>query len=307
MSGPMRISERGTKTEQRLVRALKNERLSGASRERMAAAIGIGVGVGIGATAASVSAAATAGTASTAASLGAVTSKSATWLGSLGIAKIVGAVVVGGILASATVAEFAHVGGWAGERSPTVQAEPRRPSAPAPVRTSAPMSQGGAAPDLPPGVPVGAGVAKEPLPPPPVPPVAPVPRARAAEATSGTLAIAPYGPKREESSEQKRENAQAPGPTLGDETAELEQAQRALGADRAADALALLDRHDRDFPSPMLDLEADLLRIEVLAALGRTREARARGEAFLAAHPGAPQARHVQTLLSKIDGASNNP
>jgi hypothetical protein len=95
--------------------------------------------------------------------------------------------------------------------------------------------------------------------------------------------------------------------TLSDEIAALDGARRALDANQAREALALLDRHDRDFSPAALDVEASVLRIQALAALGRTGEARSLASSFLLAHPDLPQARRVKTLMSNIDTPSSNP
>jgi hypothetical protein len=286
MKAPTRLFESGTETEQRLVRALRSARPSAASRRRMALAVGVGVGVGVGA--ATVGASAASAATATATSISAVTSKSATWLASFGLGKVVGTIAVGALVASATVAEVAHVQGSPGQAVMTVRTEVTH--APEALRTRGQARGSEPIHELAKDAPIPSELA----------PARPTPPTRPAlETKPEPLAETPPTPAESASP--------PPALTLGDETLELGEAQRALDGGHAEEALALLERHDRDFPNPVLDLEADFLRIEIFAALGRTSEARSRGQSFLRAHSAAPQARRVQTLLSEIDTSLQKP
>jgi outer membrane protein assembly factor BamD (BamD/ComL family) len=86
-------------------------------------------------------------------------------------------------------------------------------------------------------------------------------------------------------------------PSLSRELSSLEGVRRAIDKGDARRALAKLEAHDREYPSGALSIEAEYLRIESLIAAGKRGAARASAERFLAAHPGAPQARRVQSLL----------
>jgi hypothetical protein len=68
---------------------------------------------------------------------------------------------------------------------------------------------------------------------------------------------------------------------MAEEAALLERARVALGGN-AADALAVTEAHAAQFPNGKLAMERELLAIEALRRLGRTAEARARGEALAA-------------------------
>ena len=46
--------------------------------------------------------------------------------------------------------------------------------------------------------------------------------------------------------------------------------------------------------------DAQVMRIETLAAAGRVDEARAAGAAFLARHPSSPAAKRVRSVLASI-------
>jgi hypothetical protein len=80
----------------------------------------------------------------------------------------------------------------------------------------------------------------------------------------------------------------APAPSLADETRVLEAAQRELASGRARSALALLDEHEKRFPSGALGEEGTAARVLSLCALGRTEEARRIATAFLENSPRSP-------------------
>jgi len=79
----------------------------------------------------------------------------------------------------------------------------------------------------------------------------------------------------------------------------LEEARAAL--DRSpAEALARLDAYAAAFPSGALAPERELMAIEALGRLGRSADARKRGETFLAAHPGSMVAERVRATLATL-------
>jgi hypothetical protein len=88
-------------------------------------------------------------------------------------------------------------------------------------------------------------------------------------------------------------------PTLADEVSALDGARRMLAAGDAAAALDALSAYDRQFPHPMLRPEADLLRVEVLLALGQVDSARRLGERLLAGEPDSAYGQRVRSLLGR--------
>jgi hypothetical protein len=98
-------------------------------------------------------------------------------------------------------------------------------------------------------------------------------------------------------------SAKTPPPTtaLADELVVIRSIDEALAVGAPARALALLDEHDRRFPSGMLREEADAERVRALCDAGRRAEARALAARFVAAHP---RSIHVATLQRACaDGA----
>jgi hypothetical protein len=91
------------------------------------------------------------------------------------------------------------------------------------------------------------------------------------------------------------------GDAFADELALLEHAHTALAAGQGAEALALLADYDRSHARGALAVEAHVLRIEALRAMGRTGEARRAADRFLREHPDAPQADRVRTIRSELE------
>ena len=84
------------------------------------------------------------------------------------------------------------------------------------------------------------------------------------------------------------------GPSaLAQETARLAELRAAAASDPAR-ALALAVETDRAFPRGVFSEEREAIAVGALARLGRTSEARARAEAFLATHPKSPFAEGVR-------------
>jgi hypothetical protein len=98
----------------------------------------------------------------------------------------------------------------------------------------------------------------------------------------GAIASTPIAP------ETAVQQTQAPAPRetmLTEELGALDRARVALAGGDARHALDELETYDRRFPSGRLQLEAEVLRIDALAKVGRKDAARSRAEAFLRRHP----------------------
>jgi outer membrane protein assembly factor BamD (BamD/ComL family) len=94
--------------------------------------------------------------------------------------------------------------------------------------------------------------------------------------------------------------------SLADELRALDRAAAAVAAGEARRALDLLDAHDRDFKEGALSQEADVIRVEALAASGDDAAASAHARAFLARFPDGAQADHVRSVLGAIE-SKNKP
>jgi hypothetical protein len=86
----------------------------------------------------------------------------------------------------------------------------------------------------------------------------------------------------------------APEDALLEEARLLTEAQRQLGAGRAARALETLAQYDARFPSGSLRVEADAARVFALCQSGRSEQARAAGARFLRRYPASPAAKRVR-------------
>jgi hypothetical protein len=87
------------------------------------------------------------------------------------------------------------------------------------------------------------------------------------------------------------------GAMLTEELRALDGARLALAKGDARRALDGLDGYDRRFPSGRLQLEAEVLRIDALARLGRKDAARQHAEAFLRQHPNSVLATRVRAIV----------
>jgi hypothetical protein len=85
--------------------------------------------------------------------------------------------------------------------------------------------------------------------------------------------------------------------TRDSESQRLVAARSFLRGGHAAQALAALDALRRELPNGELGQEREALTIEALQALGRSEEARRRGEAFLARYPASPHAAGVRRVV----------
>jgi RNA polymerase sigma-70 factor (ECF subfamily) len=114
----------------------------------------------------------------------------------------------------------------------------------------------------------------------PPPPAQPLPQARAARA---------------------RVSPATPAPGLRDDLDLLDRARTALAAGDAQGALGILAAHDRTFPQSALAEEAEVLRVEALAAAGRAGAARDEARRFLARYPDSPHAGRVRKALAAAE------
>ena len=103
------------------------------------------------------------------------------------------------------------------------------------------------------------------------------------------------------------EPAPAPAPAVAatpaaallmEELGALDHARLALVNGEGRRTLDELDAYDRRFPSGRLQIEAEVLRIDALAKLGRKEAARQRAEAFLRRHPNSVLATRVRAHVA---------
>jgi len=85
---------------------------------------------------------------------------------------------------------------------------------------------------------------------------------------------------------------------LTEELGALDHARVALVNGEGRRTLDELDAYDRRFPSGRLQIEAEVLRIDALAKLGRKEAARQRAEAFLRRHPNSVLATRVRAHVA---------
>ncbi|WP_437561551.1 hypothetical protein [Sorangium sp. So ce542] len=211
--------------------------------------------------------------------------------------KVAGAASGGGILSALGIGALAGVltlgvVQWTGvtaparrsQEAPAAPAAPEHPPAKAPAALAPPPTSGAAGAE-----PQHAAEERADEGPPLSRPAAPGPAAPgsaapgpAASARAAPAASSPRAPERNTS-------------TLASELALLDTARRALRSGDPAAALALLDRHARDFADAQLADEAAAIRVEALASQGDRAGARAAARRFLEAHPGSPHADRVES------------
>jgi hypothetical protein len=85
---------------------------------------------------------------------------------------------------------------------------------------------------------------------------------------------------------------------LTEELGALDHARVALVNGEGRRTLDELDAYDRRFPSGRLQIEAEVLRIDALAKLGRKEAARQRAEAFLRRYPNSVLATRVRAHVA---------
>jgi len=126
-------------------------------------------------------------------------------------------------------------------------------------------------------------------------PSAPANSSRPASSTIASALSLPSAPTAAPSASSvavRQRRAATPG--LAAEIAQLERARRALSEARPSNALAALDEYAVQFRAGQLAPEAALLRVQTLAALGRTRAARALAEQLLEQAHDSDYARRVR-------------
>jgi hypothetical protein len=135
---------------------------------------------------------------------------------------------------------------------------------------------------------------------------APIVAARVAAPTAVPPALAPPSPA--EANDVARPAAElprhrrapvpaaAPPSDLRAEIALIDATRNAVAAHADDRALALIRRYEATYPTGTFRPEATVLRIEALADLGHTSEARALARRFIAAHPDNPLADRVARL-----------
>ena len=99
--------------------------------------------------------------------------------------------------------------------------------------------------------------------------------------------------------DERGENAVvAPPRSIGDEAALLDRARRALTTDSAF-ALALTERHQREYAEPSLAAEREVIAVEALLQLGRRSEAERRAQALMDTAPAGIYGKRLRRLLSR--------
>ena len=94
-----------------------------------------------------------------------------------------------------------------------------------------------------------------------------------------------------------------------DERADLDAAE-AMVATNPDKALAMVDKHDKDYPRGILDPDARIVRIEAFQKKGDDAKALALADEFLQDYPHSPRAGRVQTIAEQIKnkgGGGNAP
>jgi hypothetical protein len=94
-----------------------------------------------------------------------------------------------------------------------------------------------------------------------------------------------------------------PSSTLSSELGALKQVRQALRQGDGGAALVLLDRYDGGEYGSSLALEASVLRIEALDAVGRRSEAEALARRFLRDNPDSPLAERAQRFIERTTPA----
>ncbi|MDC3961762.1 hypothetical protein [Polyangium jinanense] len=144
----------------------------------------------------------------------------------------------------------------------------------------------------PPSPPAALTVAQ---PPPPAAPPAPSP-----SSTATPPPPAPRAPISAAPAPSLSASAEAPAPDpLAEEAALLERARAALNTS-PAEALSLAEAHAARFPTGKLGMEREIVIIDALRRLGRTDEARTRGEALLSRARGS---LYEERVRKRLEGA----
>ncbi|AKU93806.1 hypothetical protein AKJ09_00470 [Labilithrix luteola] len=86
-------------------------------------------------------------------------------------------------------------------------------------------------------------------------------------------------------------------PSISREILLIDRARTAKAKGHATEALAALDEYERDWPHGALAVEAEVLRIEALAAAGDEKTADEKARAFVDAHPRSPYETRVRAYV----------
>jgi hypothetical protein len=86
-------------------------------------------------------------------------------------------------------------------------------------------------------------------------------------------------------------------PGLNEEIALLDRARSAINGGRPSEALVRLDEHAAKFPKGGLSLEAQVLRVQALAAAGRNEEASRRAKRILSRSPNSVVAKRLRQYV----------
>ena len=114
------------------------------------------------------------------------------------------------------------------------------------------------------------------------------------------LAAAPAAPKAAVRAAPKAASKPASKGDLVGELAALEKARKAM-ADNPKAALKAIDDYQKQHKSGVMAQEAEVMRIESLAAAGKKARARAAAHAFLAKHPSSTAAQRVRSILASLN------
>jgi hypothetical protein len=215
------------------------------------------------------------------------------------IAALPAAVGLGLWLKGLAIAAGLAATGLAVARGPALWPEAAAPPAvPSGIASMAPRAQPAARDDaVAPVAPAGPGASTGPG-------VAQPAGDAAAAAVDPGHGVAPSSPRAPApASAPPASSAPEPAPdaatALEREAALLEDA-RALVASKPSEALVRLEQHAASFPGGKLGQERELLIVSTLSKLGRTAEARARGEALLARSRGGLYAERIRAILDSM-------
>jgi hypothetical protein len=266
MTDPRRLCEAGTELEARLLESAMGDAPRKGLDRKVHVALGIG-GLALGA-----------GTTSTTAA--AAASKAAPFLGSLGLAKWTGILIVG----TGTVVGAAVVHGHAHDPASHAQT---------PTSATVTARAARAGDDTRPAAPaIDIPAPPAPLPAPPVP--AP---AEARSTSSSARYLAPASPSSAVSTAATSTPQKAPGPELAAQLAMLDRARTALASDDTQLALTTLDRYDLEYPNGDLAPESLAVRVETYSRRHDDVKVRELGERFLSRYPTHPRAALVATMM----------
>jgi hypothetical protein len=140
----------------------------------------------------------------------------------------------------------------------------------------------------------GLWLSSRPLAPPP-PPQAVDPAPAPVTANPVPAAVEEPAPVTTENAPRPPHTKPAPGPS---EATLLQRAQAVLRSDPGR-ALALTQEHRRRYPQGELSQEREVIAIEALSRLGRSREAGKRAEDFGKSYPGSAHQKKVETSVEQ--------